>query len=75
MSVGADEGNNFFVERTVISLDVLSTNSALEYWTYVPEGIPVEAVSFKTANGITHTYLLGSSGIDGSVAKIQWNIP
>jgi len=75
LAVGTDEELNFFAERTVFSVDVFSSNAALEYQTYIPEGIPAEAVSFKTADGTAHAYLLGSSGVDGSVAVMRWNNP
>ena len=75
-SIGTDsEDNSSFIENTVFSLGVLQSNSAIEYSTYIPEGMPAEALSFKTPDGETHTYKLGVSGTDGKVALSPWSIP
>jgi len=54
-----------------VSLNVLSTSNYLEYMTNIPEGIPAEAIQFKTADGKTHYYWLGYSGIDGTVVAMR----
>ncbi|MCL2801195.1 MAG: hypothetical protein FWD28_05515 [Treponema sp.] len=71
LAIGSDENFNFFTERIIFSVDVLSFKTALEYSTYVPQGIPAEAVSFRTADGKEHVYLLQSSGLDGSLTVIK----
>ena len=75
LAVGTDEDFNFFAERTVLSLGIFSSDIALEYSTYIPDGIPVEAVSFKTADGTSYSYLLQLSGFDGSVVTTEWRTP
>ncbi|MCL2186885.1 MAG: hypothetical protein FWB86_13690 [Treponema sp.] len=75
-SIGIDDEDfTIFIENTVYSLDVLKSNSAIEYSTYIPDGIPAEALSFKTPDGTTHAYILGVSGMDGTVVLLPWSIP
>jgi len=66
-AVNTDADLNFYSGRINFSLDVLSSKSALEYSTNIPDGIPAEAVSFLTADGTRHIYLLQLSGYDGKV--------
>jgi len=56
------------------SQEILYSSFALEYATYIPEGIPVEAVYFYTDDGEEHIYLLSYSGIDGRVAAIEQEV-
>jgi len=64
----------FFAEDIVYSLDTLQASSAIEYTTLVSEGIPAEAISFKTADGAMYSYTLGVSGMDGTVILSPWKI-
>jgi len=51
--------------------NVLSTSEYLEFMTNIPETMPIETVCFKTADGKEYEYLLGYSGMDGTVVAMK----
>jgi len=62
-----NNGADYLSGDVNVSRNVLSTSNYVEYMTNIPEGMPAEAVHFKTADGKEHYYLLQYSGMDGTV--------
>ena len=64
--ISSDDGINFNFENVVYYFGKLSSDSFLEYTTYIPEGMPCEAISFADENGVVYSYILHYNGRDGS---------
>ncbi len=60
----------FRQDKTILEPGEIATPMAVLLKTTIPEGIPMEAVTFTDSKGITHSYLLGYNGKDGSVSAI-----
>jgi len=62
-----NNGADYLSGDVNVARNVLSASTYVEYMTTIPEGMPAEAVHFKTADGKEHYYLLEYSGMDGTV--------
>jgi hypothetical protein len=62
-----DDGSFVFTRGKTLKSFTLASTDVLEYWTVVPEGIPVSALGIVDSKGKEWDYLIGYNGRDGGV--------